>query len=98
MTPRHILFLEASTGGVVGGSLTGILPLIARLDRTRFAPSLALFETKPLSTNGVPIRILPPLPDRYSGRPEGAVGRALARAQCRVARQADARAGAALPA
>jgi len=81
MTPRRILFLEASTGGVVGGSLTGILPLIARLDRARFAPSLALFETKQLGTNGVPIRVLPPLPDRYSGRPDGAVERTFARAR-----------------
>ena len=52
MTPRRILFLEASTGGVVGGSLTGILPLIAGLDRARFAPALALFEAKQLGTNG----------------------------------------------
>ncbi len=79
MTPRRILFLEASTGGVVGGSLTGILPLIAGLDRARFAPSLALFETKHLGTNGVPIRVLPPLPDRYSGRPESSFGRMLGR-------------------
>jgi glycosyltransferase involved in cell wall biosynthesis len=68
MVPRRILFLEASTGGVVGGSLTGILHLIARLDRTRFAPMLALFEAKELAPNGVPVHVLPPLPPRTSGR------------------------------
>jgi glycosyltransferase involved in cell wall biosynthesis len=81
MAPRRILFLEASMGGVVGGSLTGILPLIARLDRARFAPSLALFEAKPLDTNGVPVRVLPPLPDRYSGRRETSIGKMIGRAQ-----------------
>ena len=81
MTARRILFLEASTGGVVGGSLTGILPLIARLDRARFAPSLALFEAKPLDLNGVPIRVLPPLPHRYSSpvRPRSSVARVIGR-------------------
>jgi hypothetical protein len=38
MAPHRILFVEASVGGVLGGSLTGILQLIDRLDRTRFAP------------------------------------------------------------
>jgi hypothetical protein len=52
MTPQRILFVEASTGGVVGGSLTGILQLIARLDRTRFAPALALYEAKQIAANG----------------------------------------------
>ena len=44
--PRRILFVEASIGGVVGGSLTGILHLIDRMDRERFEPALLLYETK----------------------------------------------------
>jgi glycosyltransferase involved in cell wall biosynthesis len=80
MPARRILFVEASTGGVVGGSLTGILHLIARMDRTRFAPALALFEPKNVSMNGVPVHVLPPLP-RPAGAPErGPLGRALRRA------------------
>src|SRR5579883_3133838 len=59
--PQRILFVEASTGGVVGGSLTGILPLIAYLDRTRFTPTLALFEPKAIATDSVPLHVLPPL-------------------------------------
>jgi glycosyltransferase involved in cell wall biosynthesis len=53
MTPHRILFVEASTGGVVGGSLTGILQLIARLDPSRWAPALALYEAKPIAANGL---------------------------------------------
>jgi glycosyltransferase involved in cell wall biosynthesis len=80
MSSRRILFVEASTGGVVGGSLTGILHLIAHLDRTRFEPALALFEAKPIPANGVPIHVLPQLP-----RPSGAVaGGPLARAAARA--------------
>jgi hypothetical protein len=37
-----VLFVEASVGGVLGGSLTGILHLIERMDRRRFAPALVL--------------------------------------------------------
>ncbi len=46
MGPHRILFIECSVGGVLGGSLTGILHLIERLDRRRFEPSLVLFEHK----------------------------------------------------
>jgi glycosyltransferase involved in cell wall biosynthesis len=78
---RRILFVEASTGGVVGGSLTGILQLIAHLDRARWTPSLALFEAKGITTNGAPVHVLPPLP-RPGGAPErGPLGRALQRAR-----------------
>ena len=35
-------------GGVLGGSLTGVLELIAQLDRRRFEPMLVLFEPKPI--------------------------------------------------
>ncbi|MBI3782727.1 MAG: glycosyltransferase [Deltaproteobacteria bacterium] len=42
----RVLFVEASSGGVVGGSLTGLLHLIRGLDRTRFAPGMVLYEAK----------------------------------------------------
>ena len=81
MAPRRILFVEASTGGVVGGSLTGILQLIAHLDRARWVPSLALYEAKGMATDGVPVHVLPPLP-RPEGAPDrGPLGRALQRAR-----------------
>ena len=76
MTPRRILFVEASTGGVVGGSLTGILQLIARLDPARWAPALALYEAKPIASNGVPVHVLPPLPRPTPAAGRGALGRA----------------------
>ncbi len=61
-----MLFVEASVGGVLGGSLTGILHLIERMDRRRFAPALVLYEMKDvvpgLRADGVPVHILPPLP------------------------------------
>jgi glycosyltransferase involved in cell wall biosynthesis len=57
---------------VLGGSLTGIVQLIERLDRQRFAPVLALFETKDivgdLEAGGVPVHVLPPLPSEPSGK------------------------------
>jgi glycosyltransferase involved in cell wall biosynthesis len=81
MTPKRILFVEASTGGVVGGSLTGILQLIARLDRTRFAPALALYEEKPIGAGQLPVHVLPPprRPAPAAGR--GPLGRAWLRAR-----------------
>ncbi|HYR97039.1 MAG TPA: glycosyltransferase family 4 protein [Candidatus Binatus sp.] len=81
MSARRILFLEASTGGVVGGSLTGILPLIAHLDRSRFAPALALFEAKAIATNGMPVHVLPPLPVRAGAAQSGPLGRLVLRAR-----------------
>jgi glycosyltransferase involved in cell wall biosynthesis len=80
MPARPVLFIEASTGGVVGGSLTGILHLIANLDRTRFAPALALFEAKPIAAAGVPVHVLPPLPRTVTANGAGALGRAWLRA------------------
>ncbi|HEV7732177.1 MAG TPA: glycosyltransferase family 4 protein [Candidatus Binatia bacterium] len=66
MSAHRIVFVEASIGGVVGGSLTGILHLLERIDRTRFAPSLVLYEEKPvadeLRASGIPVHVLPPLP------------------------------------
>jgi len=42
----RVLFVEASSGGVVGGSLTGLYHLIRGLDRSRFAPMMVLYEPK----------------------------------------------------
>jgi glycosyltransferase involved in cell wall biosynthesis len=42
----RVLFVEASSGGVVGGSLTGLYHLIRGLDRTQFAPAMVLYESK----------------------------------------------------
>lgn len=54
-----VLYVEASAGAVVGGSLTGLLHLVAGLDREKVQPSLVLFEDKPmvasLKADGVPV-------------------------------------------
>lgn len=80
MAPHRILFVEASVGGVLGGSLTGILQLIDRLDRTRFAPSLLLYQQKEiipqLEADGVPVAVLAPQPGWYADGNRGRVGRA----------------------
>ena len=85
MAAHRILFVEASVGGVVGGSLTGILPLIERLDRRRFAPALALFEPKAISAEleaaGVPVHVLPRLPTQTAEVKGARGGRALVRAR-----------------
>jgi glycosyltransferase involved in cell wall biosynthesis len=56
-----ILFLEASSGQVVGGSLTGMLQLIGGLDKRRYAPTVVLYEDKPvikhLEAQGVRVRV-----------------------------------------
>src|SRR5262249_27330555 len=59
---RRVLFLESSVGGgVIGGSLTGILELIPHLDRRRWEPALVLAEPKPaLELTGVPVHVLTP--------------------------------------
>jgi len=41
-----VLFLEASSGHVVGGSLTGMVHLISGLDRSRYEPVVVLYEDK----------------------------------------------------
>src|SRR5262245_43926751 len=41
-----VLFVEASSGGVLGGSLTGLYHLIRGMDRDRFRIGMALYETK----------------------------------------------------
>src|SRR5258706_6856154 len=43
-----VLFVEASSGGVLGGSLTGLYHLIRGMDRTRFRIGMALYEEKPI--------------------------------------------------
>ena len=80
MAPHRILFVEASVGGVLGGSLTGILQLIDRLDRRRFAPSLLLYQEKEivpqLAAAGVPVHVLPPQPGWVPDGDRGRLGRA----------------------
>jgi glycosyltransferase involved in cell wall biosynthesis len=55
----RVLFVEASSGGVVGGSLTGLYHLIRGLDRARVAPAMVLYERKGIETDlhaiGVPV-------------------------------------------
>ena len=41
-----VLFVEASSGGVLGGSLTGLYHLIRGMDRARFRIGMALYEPK----------------------------------------------------
>lgn len=41
-----VLFVEASSGGVLGGSLTGLYHLIRGMDRHRFRIGMALYERK----------------------------------------------------
>lgn len=41
-----VLFVEASSGGVLGGSLTGLYHLIRGMDRHRFRIGMALYEHK----------------------------------------------------
>ncbi len=57
-----ILYVEASAGAVVGGSLTGLLHLVAGLDRQRFQPVLVLYEAKPmipaLVASGTPVHVV----------------------------------------
>ncbi len=54
-----VLFVEASTGGVVGGSLSGLYHLIRGLDRGRFRVGMALYESKVIESDfaqlGVPV-------------------------------------------
>jgi len=46
-----VLFIEASSGGVLGGSLTGLYHLIRGMDRSRFRIGMALYETKPIEAD-----------------------------------------------
>jgi len=85
MAVARVLFVEASVGGVLGGSLTGILHLVRHMDRTRFAPEVVLYEDKPavtagLAAAGIPTHVLPPLPVPTPDGSRGVLGRALVRA------------------
>src|SRR5215813_12578083 len=55
----RLLIVEASSGGVVGGSLTGLYHLIRGLDRQRFTPAMVLYESKSIEAEleamGVPV-------------------------------------------
>ncbi|MBI5506852.1 MAG: glycosyltransferase [Deltaproteobacteria bacterium] len=57
----NVVFLEASSGSVVGGSLSGMLELLRGLDRRRISPFVVLYEHKPstadLVAQGVPVRV-----------------------------------------
>ena len=47
----RLLFVEASTGGVVGGSLTGLYHLIRGLDQSRFRSAMVLYEPKAIEAD-----------------------------------------------
>jgi glycosyltransferase involved in cell wall biosynthesis len=55
----NVVFLEASSGSVVGGSLTGMLELLRGIDRARIRPFVVLYERKPsiaaLEAEGIPV-------------------------------------------
>lgn len=59
----NVVFLEASSGSVVGGSLTGMLELLRGVDRTRVHPSVVLYEHKPciagLEADGISVAVFP---------------------------------------
>ena len=52
-----VLFVEASSGGVLGGSLTGLYHLIRGMDRERFRIGMALYEHKVIETELAQLRI-----------------------------------------
>lgn len=57
----NVVFLEASSGSVVGGSLTGMLELLRGIDRERVKPSVILYEQKAcipgLEADGIPVAV-----------------------------------------
>jgi len=57
----NVVFLEASSGSVVGGSLTGMLELLRGIDRSRISPTVVLYEDKSciasLEAAGVPVKV-----------------------------------------
>jgi glycosyltransferase involved in cell wall biosynthesis len=58
-----VVFLEASSGSVVGGSLTGMLELLRGIDRARVQPAVVLYEHKScvqaLEAEEIPVAIFP---------------------------------------
>ncbi len=57
----NVVFLEASSGSVVGGSLTGMLELLRGIDRRRISPAVVLYEQKScipaLEADGIPVSV-----------------------------------------
>jgi glycosyltransferase involved in cell wall biosynthesis len=49
--PTRVLFVEASSGGVVGGSLSGLYHLIRGMDREHFRVGMALYEAKGIESD-----------------------------------------------
>lgn len=49
--PITVLFVEASSGGVLGGSLTGLYHLMRGMDRSRFRIATVLYEPKPIEAD-----------------------------------------------
>jgi glycosyltransferase involved in cell wall biosynthesis len=74
---RRVLFVEGSQGGVTGGSLTGLLPIMAALRREGSEAHLVLHESKRVVSEiialGVPVTIVPrrrvPKEHGLQGRP-----------------------------
>lgn len=68
----RVMYVEASMGGVVGGSLTGILHLLRGLDGRRFSGLLALYQPKSdlekSELAGIPVRVLEGMHPNRSGR------------------------------
>ena len=71
----RVLIVEASSGGVVGGSLTAMLELVAGLDRPRYTPTVVLYEEKPvtrqLRAQGIKVRCSGRLGGAEIARTEG---------------------------
>jgi len=75
--PLRIVFLEGSQGGVTGGSLTGLLPILTALRRAGDEPHLVVREPKrvaaELAARGVPVTVVPrrrvPKEHRLQGAP-----------------------------
>ncbi len=80
----NVVFLEASSGSVVGGSLTGMLELLRGIDRSRIHPTVVLYEDKPcisgLEASGVPVAVFRKkrLPKQHSLQDKPAYARAKA--------------------
>jgi glycosyltransferase involved in cell wall biosynthesis len=57
----NVVFLEASSGSVVGGSLTGMLELLRGIDRSRITPAVVLYEHKAcipeMEAGGIPVSV-----------------------------------------
>jgi len=47
----RVLVLEASTGGVLGGSLTGLHHMVRGFDRSKLQPAMVLYESKPIEAD-----------------------------------------------